>query len=656
MLKQLILTVLAIIFIINVQAQSDSDVLMTVGDDKVTVGEFRYIYEKNNGKTADYSEASLEEYVNLYTKFKLKVAKARDMKLDTIVSLQKELEGYRTQLANSFLTDREVVDKLITEIVDRKKQDVRISHILVKVNAKGPNNLQEKAIKKLLNLKQQLKEGKTFEYLAKEYSDDKNTKDNGGDLGFITASLPDGFYELENAMYDLDINEVSDPIKTKLGFHIVKVVDKREARGMIEVAHIFKKVDKVKKVNINATKKTMDSIYVALQGGASFDKMASKHSDDKNTKTKGGVLPAFGIAVFDSKFEDAAFGLKNEGDITAPILTSVGYHIIKKIGTPKPQTLAQVKLQFKDKIVKYDRYESSQKKMIEKIKSTSQFREKRNALAKFTKTLDETFYSYKWQPSKLLGDDILLAFGPNQDESVKDFAKYAKKQTRLRSQFDKSKPLSEAVEVVYNEFVKERAYAYEQANLENKYPEFKSLMREYREGILLFEATKINVWDKANTDTVGLYSFYEQNKSMYIFEEQATIGKYIVNTNDEKKVKKIMKCAKKHNSEKTLKRFNKDGVEMLEYSEITVEPGSKELIGLDFKKKSISQPLYDKNSKKTLFKKVVKINPSRRKSLKEARGYVVADYQDQLEMQWIIDLKKQYPVKINDSVYNALKK
>ena len=566
MLKQLILTVLATIFIITVQAQSDSDVLMTVGDDKVTVGEFRYIYEKNNGKTADYSDASLGEYVDLYTKFKLKVAKARDMKLDTIVSLQKELDGYRTQLANSFLTDREVVDKLIKEIVERKKQDVRISHILVKVNAKGANEFQEKARKKLLNLKQQLIEGKTFEQLAKEYSDDKNTKDKGGDLGFITASLPNGFYELENAMYDLDVNEVSDPIKTKLGFHLVKVLEKREARGMIEVAHIFKKVDKIKKGNINAAKKIMDSIYVALQAGASFERMASIHSEDKGTKKKGGVLPVFGIAVYDSQFENTAFGLKNEGDYSAPILTSVGYHIIKKIGNPKPQTLAQVKLQFKDKIVKYDRYESAQEEMIEKVKSTSQFREKRNALAKFTKTLDESFYSYKWQPSKSLGDGLLLAFGPNQDESVKDFAKYAKKQTRLRSQFDKSKPLSEAVEVVYNEFVKEKAYAYEQANLENKYPEFKSLMREYQEGILLFEATKINVWDKANTDTVGLYNFYEQNKSKYIFEEQATIGKYIVNTNDEKKVKKIMKCAKKHDSEKTLKRFNKDGAEVLEYT------------------------------------------------------------------------------------------
>jgi len=270
--------------------------------------------------------------------------------------------------------------------------------------------------------------------------------------------------------------------------------------------------------------------------------------------------------------------------------------------------------------------------------------------------LDDSFYSYKWLPSKSLGDEVLLSFGPQENVYVKDFAAYAKKQTRLRSQFDKNKPLNEAVEVIYQEFVKEKAFAHEQANLETKYPEFKSLMREYQEGILLFEATKLNVWDKANTDTIGLYSFYEQNKSKYIYEEQATIGKYIVNTTDKKTVKKIMKCAKKHDSEKTLSRFNKDGVEMIEYSEIDVEPGSKELLGLNFKKKSISEPLYDENNKKSLFKKVVKISPSRRKPLKEARGYVVADYQDLLEKEWISDLKKQYPVKINDAVYKALKR
>lgn len=656
MLKKLFVTCIASLTIFLVHAQQDSDVLMKVGKNNVTVGEFRYIYEKNNGNTADYSKASLDEYVELYTKFKLKVEKAKSMRLDTIKALQKELQGYRTQLANSFLTDKEVFNKLIEEIYNRQKEDVRISHILVKVNARAANLKKEEAKKKLLNLKQQLREGKSFAQLAQEYSEDINTKDKGGDLGFITAYLPTGFYELENTMYTLNPGEVSDPIETKLGFHLVKVTEKRPARGQIEIAHIFRKTDKSSRTSVTDSKRIMDSLYVALQAGSDFKELALNYSEDKTTMNKGGLLPPFGIAIYDSKFEDAAFALTEDGQISRPISSSVGYHILKRISKPAPKSIDELKVILKEKIKKYDRYEVAQNKMINKIKENSQFRERKNVLKNFAATLDETFYSYKWKPAKDLNNDVLLSFGPNADESLLDFASYAKKQTRLRSQFDKSKPLNEAVEEIYAEFVKEKAYEYEQANLESKYPEFKSLMREYQEGILLFEATKINVWDKANQDTLGLYQFYEQNKSKYIYEQQATIGKYIINSTDAKQLKKIMKCAKKHNAEKTLKRFNKKGKELIEYSEIVVEPGNKELAGLEFKQKSISEPVVDLNNKKSLIKKVVKVTPSRRKSLKEARGYVVADYQDQLEKKWIVELKKEYPVVLNKEVYDLLVK
>ncbi len=656
MLKRIFITFIASIAIFFAHAQKGSDVLMNVGGNNVSVDEFRYIYEKNNGNNADYSKESLDEYIELYTKFKLKVEKAKSMRLDTIVALKKELQGYRTQLANSFLTDKEVFNKLVEEIHERQKQDVRLSHILIRLNTKGANKKKEEAKKKLLNVKQQLREGKSFTDLAKQYSDDKNTKNKGGDLGFITAYLPTGFYELENAMYNLNPGEVSKPIETKLGFHLVKVTEKRPARGQIQVSHIFRKTDKTNHKSVTESKKIMDSLYVALQAGSDFIELVKTYSEDKKTKDKGGLLPPFGIAVYDSKFEDAAFGLSKDGDLSRPIRTEAGYHIIKRINKPVFTQVDELKLILKDKIKRFDRYIVAQEKMISKVKETSQFRERKNVLNNFTETLDEDFYSYKWRPSKDLNDDVLMSFGPNADESLSDFADFARKQTRLRSQFDKSKPLDEAVEEIYNEFVKTKAYEYEQANLENKYPEFKSLMREYREGILLFEATKINVWDKANQDTLGLYNFYEQNKSEYIFEEQATIGKYIVNTTDAKQLKKIMKCAKKHNAEKTLKRFNKKDKELIEYSEIVVEPGSKELAGLEFKKKSISEPIIDSNSKKSLFKKVVKVSPSRRKSLKEARGYVVADYQDQLEKKWITGLKKEYPVEINQEVYNLLVK
>jgi len=594
MLNRLIMTAIAAIAFLGLSAQAGTDILMTVGDTDVSVGEFKYIYEKNNGKTADYSQASLDEYLELYGKFKLKVAKAKEMQLDTIKALQTELAGYRSQLANSYLTDKEVMGRLIDEMYERQQEDVRLSHILIKVA------------------------------LAKEYSQDTNSKSRGGDMGYVTASLPNGFYNLENVMYGLDVNEVSEPIQTKLGYHLVKITDKRPARGTIEVAHIFKKLNKKDRSGQNAIKKTMDSIYNALQGGADFGTLANQYSDDKTTKTKGGKLPSFGISTYDSKFEDAAFALKRTGDYTKPVLTSVGYHIIKKINKPGLPTKEELKFKFKGKAKKTDRYTDALASMIDRIKETSQFRERRNVLDKFTAGLAPEFYTYKWIPRKEIGEEVLFSFGDANKQSIYDFAKYAKKKTRLRGQFDQDKPLPEG------------------------------LMREYEEGILLFEATKINVWDKANTDTVGLYNFYEQNKSKYIFEQQATIGEYIVKTTDEKQIKKIMKCAKRHNAEKTMKRFNKDGVEMVEYTESKVEPGSKELIGLEFKKKSISKPIIDTKNGLSLFKKVVKIEESRRKSLAEARGYVVADYQDQLEQKWVNQLKKQYPIKVSDSVYKSL--
>ena len=250
MLKRILITCIASLVVFLVQAQNDSDVLMTVGNNNVTVDEFRYIYEKNNGKNADYSKPSLDEYIDLYTKFKLKVEKAKSMKLDTIKALQKELAGYRTQLANSFLTDKEVFNKLVEEIYNRQKEDVRISHILIKVNSRGANQKKMDAEKKLINIKQQLREGKSFAALAKEYSEDRNSKDKGGDLGFITAYLPTGFYELENVMYNLSPGEVSEPIETKLGFHLVKVTEKRPARYQVEVAHIFRKSDKTNRNSV----------------------------------------------------------------------------------------------------------------------------------------------------------------------------------------------------------------------------------------------------------------------------------------------------------------------------------------------------------------------------------------------------------------------
>lgn len=650
------MTALVLCITLSLTAQSDSDVLMTVGDAEVTVEEFRYIYEKNNGQQADYSKASLDEYLELYKRFKLKVQKAKGMQLDTISSLKQELEGYRRQLASSFLSEREVIDYLIAEIHERQKTDVRVQHILLKVKDNAPDEMKRQAEQKIKDIKKELKRGANFAELAGKYSEDKNSSRREGELGFVTAMLPSGFYELENAIYTNTDGDIVGPVWSKMGCHLLRIRKSRPARGQIKVAHILLKSENKGSKEQGRLKETADSIYTALQGGAAWNDLVTVYSDDKKSANKKGELPVFGISTYEKAFEDTAFKLSSPGEYSRPVKTKSGYHIIKLLEKVPAETQADLKKRLKDKLKNYDRYAVAQEGLIERIKRTSNFKEDKTILKAFEETLTEEFYSYRWTPElTTAASGILFAFGEDQ-YSLADFAAYCKKNTRTRSQYGKDKPLAESLQDIYSAYVKDRAIAYEEKNLEVKYPAFKSLMREYEEGILLFEATKISVWDKANQDTVGLYQYYEQNRDQYMYGERATIGTYFLESTDPKLVKKIAKYAKKKGADKTLSKFNKDGLEVVSYEDTSVEAGNPALNGLEWKKNFVSEPIIDKIKNKSSFKKIVQIDPPRRKSLKEARGYVVADYQDKLEKDWLLQLKKDYPVVVNDTVYKQLVK
>ena len=265
-------TLVILIIATTISAQSDDTVLMTVGGQDVTVGEFRYIYEKNNGDGADYTSQSVNEYLDLYTKFKLKVAEARSMGLDTVSVLNKELDGYRKQLADSYIMDKEVVKALTKELYERKKEDIRLSHILISISKRANDGEIESKRKSALDILNRINRGEDFETLAKKYSEDKTSGKMGGDFGWLTAKLPSGFYDFENAMYTLKKGEVSELLRTPLGWHIIKVTDRRPARGKMKVAHILKRTNKD---NPNIAKKEIDRIFSELSAGADFAEMRS---------------------------------------------------------------------------------------------------------------------------------------------------------------------------------------------------------------------------------------------------------------------------------------------------------------------------------------------------------------------------------------------
>ncbi len=644
MLRLLVLFTLANFIANIIYAQNNEDILMKVGSANVSVGEFKYIYEKNNGVNADYSKASLNEYLDLYTKFKLKVEKAKQLRLDTIEVLITELDGYRKQLASSYLIDKEVTEFLLKELYNRMKFDVEFSHIFIPVPENAPNSVKDEAKNKLKDIKAKINGGMTFENAAISFSEDRITAPSGGAMGYFTAKLPSGFYNLESALYNVSVGQISDIVESKIGYHLIKVTNKRQARGTIEVAHIL----------FDPTfGPVAESVYSELNNDGNFNDLVLKHSIDKSAASNEGVLPPFGINTYDIKFEDVAFSLNKPGDISKPVLTKSGWHIIKLIQRLEPDSYDIFVKKMKQQINRDERFNAAKVKMINDIKKASGFKEDLNELKRFTSGLNEDFYSYKWAPEQNDSDNkFLCSFGGDNKYLVADFADFCKKNTRTRLKYDKTKPLQETVEEIYNDFVNEKAMEFEEKSLPIKYPDFKSLMREYEEGILLFEVTKMNVWDKANQDTIGLKEFYHSNKEKYIWPEKASISNIKINGTDRKTAEKIYAFVKKSGMGKLEKKFNAK-TKIVEIATVECEAGSKDCEKISWGKGAVSSLIEGENG--YTFSYVSEIIPVKVKTLADARGYVVADYQDFLEKDWIEKLSKEFKVILNQDVINKLK-
>ena len=656
MAKQLILVLLAIsISITSIYAQKTDDrVLFSVQDKDVTVDEFTYIYSKTNGDKADFSEASLQEYLDLYVKFKLKVQRSKDMGLDTVQALQTELAGYRKQLADSYLVDRAIGDRLLQEAYDHLTQDVDISHILValKTNASPADTLA--AYQKIIAARDRINKGASFSDVAGEVSDDSYSKKKGGRIGYTTALYPSGLHRLEYAAYSAKVGELLGPIRTKAGYHLLVVHDKRPARGEMEVAHIL--IRKIESKKPEIAKNRIDSIYQALQSGASFEKLATTLSADKRSAKNNGYLGFFGINQYEASFEDAAFALTEDDTYTAPVETSLGWHIIKRISKKDIQDFHTEKPRLEGKVRQDARFEDAKKALLNRIRANNNFKEQTAVLNNFIASLQDTFTTFRWQ-APVPSSETLFTLDGGFVATLGDFTTYLDKATRHRVTYARQGDAAYVAHKLYEEFIDDQLLKYEESMLEVRYPEFKSLMREYEEGIALFEATKIEVWDKAAQDTVGLEAFFANNHEKYQWEERAVTTVYRIGLSYKDEAEAIRKYAKTHTAEEVKMKFNEgDVIKVLSEDATYEKTKNTELSDIKWKKGEMTQISENKRSRSLTFLKIEDILPAAEKTLGDARGYVIADYQDQLERQWVEDLRKSYTVSINQEVFKSLVK
>jgi peptidyl-prolyl cis-trans isomerase SurA len=625
-------------------------VLMTIGSSKVTVSEFENVYHKNNTKEGTSDAKSLNDYVELFVNFKLKVKEAEELGLDTAKSFKEELAGYRKQLAQPYLTDKDVNEKLLKETYDRMQEDIHASHILVKVadNALPKDTLD--AYNKILKIRARILKGEDFNKVASEkgISDDPSAKDNGGDLGFFTALQM--VYPFESAAYSTKVGDVSMPIRTRYGYHIIKVTERRKAQGEVMVAHIMVKTtpNMPKEDSLNAYTKITE-IYSKLKAGSKFEDLAQEFSDDKSSAKKGGELPWFGTGKMPIEFEKAAFSMVNKGDFSQPMRSKYGWHVIKLIDRRGLATFEDMKNELKAKVTKDSRSQAGRASLIAKVKAEYKFKENAKLVDDFIKVMDSSLFDGRWDIAKAKALNKPMFNLNDKVYSQVEFANYISSHQSKRPKTDVKIVLNQ----FYKQFVEETAVAYEEARLDQKYPEFKALMQEYRDGILLFELTDQKVWSKAVKDSTGSKAYYEKNKTNFMWDERAEASVYTCAS--EKVASQVRGLMKKKKSEKDiLASANKDSQLNLQVETRIFNKGENEFVDKNWNP-GTSADIKSEKDKKTIIVVTAKLLMPEPKSYLDSKGMVTADYQNYLEKEWIASLKAKYSVTVDKAVLSTIK-
>jgi len=494
-------------------AQKDP-VVMTINNKPVTKSEFLQIYTKNNPNPS-FDKDSLDRYMELFQVFKLKVAEAEALGYDTLPRLQKELDGYKKQLALPYLIDSVQNQSMVQEAYNRTATEVRCSHILVKLDPNASPKDTLAAYNRLLGLKARIEKGEDFASVAKSKlgSEDPSVVNNGGDLGYFTAFQM--VYPFEEKAYNTPVGTVSEPFRTRFGYHILKVTDKRPARGTIKVAHLMISTGReaTTETRQNAEKK-INEIYDSLMAGSSWEKMVTAYSEDANSVKKGGELPAFGSGTSQRmvlEFEDAAFALKKAGEFSKPVKTQYGYHIIKLIEWTPVKSFDNMRRELQAKVNKDERSKITQDSFVQKLKTQYNYAYKGSkALVSMESQIDSTFFVGKWKASSVKSNKTLFVLDGKKYKQ-QDFAAYMEK--NFRSVRKDAAPV--VIKQLYQQWEKNQVLAYEEALLPAKYPAYKALVQEYHDGIILYEIMQDQVWNKAVKDTAGLRAFFMENRSKY---------------------------------------------------------------------------------------------------------------------------------------------
>lgn len=648
-LKHLFLGLLLCVAHAVIAQSSTKEILFTIDGKPYYTDEFIRVYNKNLDLVKDESQKDLNQYLELFIGYKLKVNKANKLGLQNGAQYQSELKTYRTQLAKNYTTDSKVTKELVDEGYKRLLKEVNASHILVLLDENAAPADTLAAYKKTMAIRDRIVKGEDFGTVAQEVSQDPSAKENKGNLGYFTSFRM--VYAFENGAFNTPVGSISMPVRTRFGYHLIKVNDIRDNRGDVSVAHIMLLKQKNDMDVSDVAKATIEDVYKKLQQGEKFEELAKQFSEDKSSASKGGVLNRFGSGQLSSEeFENQAFSLTKENPISKPFETQFGWHIVKLIDKFPIKSYDESRVELENKISKDDRSRLITNSLTEKLRKKYPIKRDAKLFGTIAKLVTDSFYEGKWEApadtkkyagtlftigTKAVTGDVFLNYIVTQQKSGIAI-----------------KPIEKLTEKLFENFADEQRNQYNNDNLENEFPEFSAVMDEYRDGLLLFDLMDKEIWQRSKTDTIGLNAFYESHKNNYLWKTRVATEVYSSTKLDV--MKKVLAMVKKNQDAKVIKdKFNtKETLNVMVYEGIyeegaeTLPKGTKMEVGVS--------EITNKGDY-YFVTKVTKVFPAGVKNIEECKGKLVNDYQQYLEQNWVDELKKEFTVKVNQDVFEKVK-
>jgi peptidyl-prolyl cis-trans isomerase SurA len=631
-------------------AQDASDTLLTIDGRQISKEEFLRIYNKNSSIAEDQKK-SVDEYLDLFINYKLKVIEAENLGYDTMSSFIKEMEGYTKQLAKPYIENSGSLDSFTLQAYQRSLEEVNVSHIMLALDKNALPKDTVAVYNRIMELRNKLSKGESWEQVIKENSPSPD-KEIGGDLGWFSVFRM--VYPFESAAYNTPVGQVSMPVRTEYGYHLIKVNARRPNRGEVSAAHIMVNVPRnPSDVEIAAAQQKIQKAYDELLAGANWDETVKKYSEHKATVGSGGKLGWIKAGSAPDELLDMCYTL-DTGAYSKPFQTKYGFHIVKTLAFKPVPTFDQVKDDYAKRVRQTgDIVQITRDQMFQKIKDESNFKFYEKNLDTLYALSDTSMWKGHWNPdvAKDLNSPIISI-------ADKIYTQYDIAKSICASKFsNRNLTLPMLIRKKLLTYIEEELYKYELTQLPLKYPDYKNLLQEYHDGILLFNLTEDVVWKKAVDDSVGLQNFYNGLSQKYSWETRLALTKYTYkdNTLTSKLLKQAKKRVKSGLSAAELSKLlcPNDSLPCISFTELNYEKGDNAVAdSMTWKKGAY---LVSKDKDNTVLYFVDDVLPPQLKTLKDARGLYTADYQTYLEKQWIEQLRNKYVIKVNNQVLDQIR-